>query len=342
MKAYLSALIASLSLITPEPKTPIDIHFDKNMELLGYIVELGDPSDNDPNHPISMEINKWPEDKNSPLLYEIFEIAGEMNYSLIVNLMYSLPDFPLQEGYEIPEDIISGFGSGLPEEMEAIERLINKVNEFSKQSNFEKVWTGLEPHREKTLKLVSDMKPSESLMAKMEEFYEREFSKYEIVPSLTIWSGPGWGIKDDKTSTATFVLGPLKKNYDFGGEQFLSLTIHEFGHSFVNEVVLQNKDLINNTESLFASIKEDMTGQGYSKWGVCLYEHFVRAGEIIIPELIGDNSQSDKLMKEYTENRKFIYLPYIVDRLRFYRTVENFSYQESVRKTLVDVQNKYN
>ena len=76
MKAILFLLSTTLCFIAKAQENEIELHFNKNVELLGYIVELGDPSDNDPNHPISIEINKWPEDRNNPVLFEIFEIVS--------------------------------------------------------------------------------------------------------------------------------------------------------------------------------------------------------------------------------------------------------------------------
>ena len=178
----------------------------------------------------------------------------------------------------------------------------------------------------------------------MEKFYEHEFSSYQIVPSLTIWSGPGWGFKSANEQIATFVLGPLEKNYDYSDkERFQNLAIHEFGHSFVNDVVLENaSDIIEETQNLFLPIKESMIPQGYSNWETCVNEHFVRAGEIIVPELMGDSSISTDLLQDYTEKRKFTYLSFIVDKMKYYRIQKNYSFKESVRKALIDVQKNFN
>jgi hypothetical protein len=342
MKTILFLFTTAISLIAEPQKNHIDIRFSKNMELFGYIIELGDPSDNNPNHPISLEINKWPEDRDSPILNEIFEIGADMDYGQIIGVLYAMPDFPIEGQFEVPLEVVSKNGYNSEAEINAITALIDKVNEFSRQSNFEAVWANLAPYRTETGEIIDEMKPSKSVISEMEEFYETRFSSYEIVPSLTIWSGPGWGIKNYKKNTASFVLGPLNKNYDFNDQRFQNLAIHEFGHSFVNDVVLLNEDLISATENLFTSVKEDMTPQGYNTWKTCMIEHFVRAGEIIIPELLGDFSQSRDLMEDYVENRKFIYLPFIVDQLKYYRMEKKYSYEASVRKTLEDVKKKLN
>jgi len=342
MKAILFLLSTTLCFIAKAQENEIDLHFNKNVELLGYIVELGDPSDNDPNHPISIEINKWPEDKNNPILFKIFEIAANMEYGMLIHLLYSLPEFPLKENYKLPTEVLKEHGYESEVEIDKIKTLIEKVNLFYSQTKFDDLWTNLSPYREETLKLLNERKPTESLITEIESFYEKSYEHYEIVPSLTIWSGPGWGIKNDETKTAIFVLGPLNKNYDFSDERFQNLSIHEFGHSFVNDVVLLNKDLINETEKLFTpTIKDSMSPQGYNNWQTCVIEHFVRAGEIIIPELMGDASQSKSLMKYHTEDKQFVYLPYIVEQLTHYRVDKKFTYKKSVRKTIEDMKEKF-
>jgi len=342
MKSKLLILAMAISLNIVAQENPIDIRFYKNIELCGYIIELGDPSDNDPDHPISIEINKWPEDKTNPTLYKIFELAGDMDYGSIISLFYSLPDLTLQNNNEIPLEILKNYITGTAEEIEKIRKLVNLSIKFSQESHFEKVWTNLAPFRAETLNTIAKMKPSESLIYQMEKFYESDFSSYEIVPSLTIWSGSGWGFKNKQKNTASFILGPLGKNYVFDESRFTNLAIHEFGHSYVNHVVIQHEDIVSRTANLFESIKADMLPQGYRNWETCLIEHFVRAGEIIIPELSGNSSESKDLIKDYTENRKFIYIAFIIKKLRYYRLGKKYSYQDAVQRTLLDFEKKYN
>ena len=95
----------------------------------------------------------------------------------------------------------------------------------------------------------------------------------------------------------------------FGNCQRLKeLSIHEFGHSFVNPITdTLPQQLITGTEHLFDSLKEKMSLQGYNAWKVCLYEH-VRAGEVVVAELLGDTTASTRLRSEYIKDRGFIYL----------------------------------
>lgn len=342
MRTSLPLLTLFITFLSVAQQGPVSVSFHKNVELAGYIIHLVDPSDNDPAHPISRELNRWPEDKDLPVLAEILQIAGDMPYNFLIDLFYALPEFPLDDTYELPMGRLKKYGYETDSEVSSVRNLIERTREFSRISNFEKVWTSLEPYRQETLLVLEANKPSARLIAAIESYYERAFTAYQIVPSLTLWSGPGWGGHDDDHQAATFILGPLGKNYDYSdGVRFANLAIHEFGHSFVNEVVLENGELIRRTEALFEPIRESMIRQGYSDWKTCLIEHFVRAGEVILSDLSGDLSAGKRLREDYAEQRQFIYLPFLVDRLNEYRTSQHFSYREAVFRALVDLEREY-
>lgn len=315
----------------------IDIQFNKNIELLGYIIEMGEPSENDPNHPISIAIHQFPEDKNNPALTKLFELGETIDYSTLVQLMYRLPEFPHEEGMEYSSEILSSTAYDLL----LIRSIIEQVNQFSKSAHFEEVWKNLDSARSATLQQLDEHKPSQKLIGELEHFYGQSYSQYEIVPSLTLWSGPGFGIRSQEENKATFVLGPLEKDYDFTSDLFTSLTIHEFGHSFVNHIVEENNDIISKTSELFEEIEASIRQQGYSNWSTCVIEHFVRAGEVIIPELMGDNATSQSNLQYHVIEKDFIYLEYLVDRLKEYRLDQKLSYSEAVSRTLKDFQNHF-
>ncbi len=336
------ALCLSISVKGQSGEKPVNIGFSKNIELVGYLIHLGDPDDkNNPEHPITKELDASTGDKSNTLLQEIFEIAGDMEYSLIIQLFYALPDFPLSKDYEIPNSIVNSVKGH--HSKSDINILINKLNRFSKESRFGTIWSNLRLYREKTLEILQKNKPSGTLLSIMEQFYGQAFSSYHIVPSLTIWSGPGWGFRTENGRTATFILGPLENNYDFSdGSRFQNLAIHEFGHSFVDHVVQKTiLDKIRETENLYLPLKSTMTQQGYANWESCVIEHFVRAGEVLVPELMGDSSMRENILEFHTQQKQFVYLPFIVERLSHYRIEKELSYPESVNLTMRDLQKAF-
>lgn len=315
----------------------IDIHFNKNIELLGYMIEMGDSSENDPNHPIAIKINKFPEDKRNPALKEVFKIGEHIDYSTIVQLMYHLPEFPHDDIVDYSENIINNTSY----DPNLIRSVISHINQFYRTAHFNELWTSLTEERATTLELLHKRKPSREFISALERFYGQSYAHYEIVPSLTLWSGPGFGIRSKEKNKATFVLGPLAENYDFTSDRFTSLTIHEFGHSFVNHIVEKNGSMITQTRQLYDEVKVSMRTQGYSNWITCVIEHFVRAGEVIIPEMMEDTATSRANLNYHMIEKDFIYLEFIVDRLKEYRLSKKLTYSTAVNNTLKDFQDKF-
>ena len=184
----------------------------------------------------------------------------------------------------------------------------------------------------------------------MELFYDKVFDKYLLIPSLTIPKGMGFGIKatKDKNTVVYNVFGALgfqkfdnneKLIMGFSNEiKLRELSIHEFGHSFVNPVVAQLPDsLFINTAHLFEPLKGAMSDQGYNTWKACVYEHFVRAGEILIAEKLGENTK--ELTKEYEETRQFKYILEILFELKKYDDGFYKSYYEAVEKAMEKLKN---
>ncbi len=341
MKYLISIYAFLIVLVSQAQEDNLNIHFHKNIEFLGYIIELGDPSDNDPNHPISKLIHQYPENRTKKSLEEIFGMGADIDYGVFISLMYNLPEFPLAPNYLLPEEQATELGFETEEELTFIQTLVQKVDAFYSESHFETIWANLKPYCDSTLIQIHEFNEIPSIIKEIESFYESSFTQYDIVPSLTIWSSPGWGGANANGSTARFILGPIEKDYIFKKEGFQSLAIHEFGHAFANQIVLQHDAELKKTEALFLPIKADMAPQGYSNWKTCVIEHFVRAGEVIILEQLKNPNRSEALLHEYRDNRKFIYLDSIVQKLKEYRISNKVDYKKSVKSILLDLHDSY-
>ncbi|THU40993.1 DUF4932 domain-containing protein [Niastella caeni] len=190
--------------------------------------------------------------------------------------------------------------------------------------------------------------PSNQVIPAMEQFYRQSFDEYILIPGLTIPSGMAFasGYTTAHGKTRIFnTFGPFALqqftaaeaiNMGYADEKHLrELTIHEFGHSFTNPVLDKiPRQQIAETKSLYDTIKTAMENQGYNTWKSCLYEHFVRAGEIIIALNLGKKEDAEKLKVYYMQDRQFIYLPVILARLEQYKNNLNITYQDAVNATM--------
>lgn len=342
MKLFLKIAIVLAPVFFYGQESSPSVHFSKNVELTGYIIHLIDPEGNDPEHPISKIINQYPQDRQNETLIQLINIASTMDYAFIIDLCYSLPPFPLAKNYDILAFLNDKYPYKSTDEIATIHQLVALLQGFVKTSGFETIYLQLRDNRIEVIQWMEKHKASSDLLNEMEHFYESSFQHYEIVPSLTIWSSAGWGFKYDENTKATFILGPVEKNYSFiDKEKLKHLTIHEFGHSFVNHHVLAKESLIEETRILFPPLKDAMFTQGYRDWESCMVEHFVRAGEIILPQLVSNSSVDSELLEHYMTTKRFIYLEFIVERLKMYRLEENLAYSEAVTRCLEDLKNMH-
>ncbi|MBN8854404.1 MAG: hypothetical protein BGO55_20960 [Sphingobacteriales bacterium 50-39] len=185
--------------------------------------------------------------------------------------------------------------------------------------------------------------PGSDFIPVMERFYRQQFNAYCLAPSLTLPTSVGFGKTVRNTRTIYNVFAPFSfQKFDSGAldlgfnypDRIRTLTVHEFGHSFVNPAVdALPEDLMRSTEYLYAPIKEEMVKHSYVSWTQCLYEHFVKAGEVIITEKLGDTAKARSLMTDFV-NSGFIYVPAIVEELRGYDKDVSLSYKAAVLATM--------
>ncbi|WP_347219199.1 DUF4932 domain-containing protein [Chryseobacterium sp.] len=171
----------------------------------------------------------------------------------------------------------------------------------------------------------------------MEQFYGEGFNSYTILISpMMMWpiaDGEGRGIasnvisKSGKTDiyeiASPFV--KVEKQGQFGYDnQFQArfLSVHEFGHSFVNKEVYAHKDQLEKFKDLFekSNLKEAMikTG-GYGDHQTCVAEHLVRLGEIETAKIQKDFERAKRL-EDYHLKNNFIFLPLLEEKLKDYNS----------------------
>lgn len=227
------------------------------------------------------------------------------------------------------------------------EIFLNGLNAFSKEIDFDNYLTNSKKYYNKVIEEVQNGLPNTRFVKVMESFYKKKFDNYILIPSLTIPKGMGFAFWNTNSAEKKIfsVFGALdiqefenSKNLKMGflnQQKLRELTVHEFGHSFVNPTIDKlPANLLTRTEHLFIPIKSAMIEQDYINWKLCIDEHFVRAGEIIIADKVEGRSGANELLLEYQKNRQFKYLPEILIELRKYDKVKNQSYYETVKKIM--------
>jgi hypothetical protein len=224
---------------------------------------------------------------------------------------------------------------------------LSGLNAFSEEIKFDAYLANSKEYYDKVIEEVENGLPNYNFLEAMESFYRKKLEHYVLIPSLTIPKSMGfafWNISEDEKESFN-VFGALgfqefenhkKLRMGFSNQQKLrELSVHEFGHSFVNPIVNRLPDnIFEQTEHLFEPLKSRMIEQDYINWKLCVHEHFVRAGEIIIADKIGKKNRAKKLLIEYQQERQFKYLPEIIIELKKYGKGEYQSYYETVKKVM--------
>jgi hypothetical protein len=169
----------------------------------------------------------------------------------------------------------------------------------------------------------------------MEKFYGENFHEYTVLVSpMMMWPiddnegrGIGTDVKHKSGKKSIYEIASpfmrVKKEGQFGYDnQFQArfLTVHEFGHSFVNKEVYRYKDKLEKFKDLFekSNLKEIMTKtSGVADYQTCVVEHLVRLGEIQTAVIQNDTERAEKLEAYHLKNY-FIFLPQLEEKIKEY------------------------
>lgn len=115
----------------------------------------------------------------------------------------------------------------------------------------------------------------------------------------------------------------LGKSY-FPIEDYFSILLHEFNHSFVNPLLPEFKDqLSKNCAVLFEAMAPEMRNQAYGDWEVMFNESVVRAA--VVQYMLDHNFDAQTVENELNEQfyRGFIWIRDLVKELNEYQSNRN-------------------
>jgi len=216
-------------------------------------------------------------------------------------------------------------GGNMAEARQKATAFLDAFNSFSRSIDLDAHLAQYKPYYDLALASVVKNVPHGDFLPVMERYYRKQFSEYTLVPSLNLFTGMGFGTMNRSTrkiynAFGSFTFQSFDSNHpDMGFDDPVktrALAAHEFGHSFANPAIDSlPASLISETAYLYEPIKEEMKKQGYHIWLQSLYEHLVRAGEVIVAEKIGDSTRAVSSLQDNLNNG-FIYLPFLVQELK--------------------------
>ena len=219
---------------------------------------------------------------------------------------------------------------------------LESLNAFYTEVDFDQYLEESRIFYETAMNEITSNLPDATFIDHMEVYFQREYDVYHLIPSLTLPKTMGFGPRFDNQAYNVFgavgaqmVDDPTTLQMGFSdADDIRELSLHEFGHSFVNPILdsLPNH-LIDSSKTLFPPVKEAMYWQGYNNWNGCVYEHFVRATELIIAEKTRPTSEFLALNYAYLVNRRFVYIPNIKSILEGY-IERDITFREAVEESL--------
>lgn len=350
----------SAQLPVEDTTAEIRIRFDRNIEFAGLIFFMGAMSADASMPDAKMSSGQLKQDwfgydlaltsqykafLDDPDLKAAAGFMEQLQAADFFPLLMNVASFPKATLYPgIGYEIIAGFaerGDSMAAARQA-SLFLSAMNAVYSKMAFDNYYITHAVYYKHALAEIRRSLPPAGSIEAMEKFYGKSFAAYTLLPGLTVPAGMAFGLKTtSRNGIAVYNLfGPFDlqqirdtATLDLGyndPRHILELSIHEFGHSFVNPVVDGTPDSIRASKrSLFAPIRKAMDDQGYPTWGACLSEHFVRAGEVIIARRSGRKVEAEILMKNYIEQRQFIYLPKIIEVLES-SMMQGKTYEEAV------------
>ncbi|SKB80440.1 DUF4932 domain-containing protein [Dyadobacter psychrophilus] len=343
------------------------IKINKNVELLGFVYFLGYEggqsetagysSRTKARYAYGLDVYKqYKSHAGSKHLAVAIGFAQNIWLDYFLNLLVQLDEFPHAK---LDNDIALAYYRRFSPKGDSTEAranasaFIDAMNGLYREVDFELYMQQNACKYENAKSQVTAGLPDSRFVPAMESFYQGHLDSYNLLPSLMIPAGMGFGVKykaGEKTH-AFHIFGSFappvyhvdsQLNMGFDNKKhLLELSTHEFGHSFVNSAIDRlPAEMITATESLYEPISQAMSDQAYTTWKSCLYEHFVRAGEIVIAQNLGNMADAMALKEHYIANRKFIYLPELLKELESYNASKNGSYMQAVERAMERLREK--
>jgi hypothetical protein len=268
--------------------------------------------------PLGKEALAWFKDaREHPAVTAMAQLHGSgFSYDAVAALPLYFSDPPALEPVFPLSDYLIGrsFGIDRVERESRLLEVVELARRFAREVDFGAYMEAKRVEYEALLQAVTGRLPA-GIPTALERYYGDRRDAYVVaVSGLSGNYGPTL-IDGDWTCLVAIVNPGL----DAQGAGIRDLLLHEWGHSFVNPVVAENRSLAMEYEHLFDAIQEEMTkgGQAYGQWETALVEHVLRAATArIVLATFGGTEAETHLTS--SEARGFKYIRPLYERLAVY------------------------
>lgn len=263
----------------------------------------------------------------------------------LLSLYYE--DLPkVQRKSPIPEIIWTEVSKNRDSALMIIDEFFDAASSFYKTSNFNGFFSSYKSVYKQSLEEVKRNLPGNNFIPLLEKYYGDSKAGYNIIlmPFFKSDWGMGWEIENGSQSKSIYnIASPFDKQLVLNNrvqlvgyenpEKISNLSIHEFGHSFVNPVTASEPYFsgIAGFNNLYKQIESE---KQYSDWPTLFNEYIVRAGEILVMRQLGNHELAEKIKSKYKD---WIYLDFFEAQMKAYTNKRNnFPSFKSFLPTLIN------
>jgi len=164
------------------------------------------------------------------------------------------------------------------------------------------------------------------VVAWLEDFFGKEADEFHLILAPAMFPGGGYGpsiqLPDGGLISYQIVResGTSRTAPEFpAGSNLESLSLHEWGHSFVNPAIDKYPTQVQGLKHLFDPVQHAMRQQAYSSVGTYINEQVLRAvTALAMRDLYGEDGYLKAI--EYEKSRSFMWTKEIADMLTEYRS----------------------
>ena len=338
LRSVLSLLcFASISFLASSQNKSIVVEVRRNIEILSTLnnqisTEFLKDSVEDPflyrtTRLMRLNYDAFKKYRHHPAVRATQEMSDKIGTGVyLLGLFFD--EFPsATQKLPVSEPILKAIHPNLDSASRLVNQYILQVASFYHDTNFDEYFDGNQLLYQLAIAEVTKNLPGKDFIPTLESYYGSGKSKYHIIvmPSFKSGWGMAWETEKEGSKEVFNIVAPVQEQvinkkgivieagYDNASE-IRNLSVHEFGHSFVNPLTQSsaNEEIINRFKQLYKPIPSQ--GQ-YTDWLTVFNEHTVRAGEIRIASVMGLEKESARLRVEY---KAWMYLPHFIDQLRFY------------------------
>ncbi|MDI9312869.1 MAG: DUF4932 domain-containing protein [Limnohabitans sp.] len=300
-------------------KSKLDIRVDEKMELITTVQYLSNYSLLTKSKiDYKKEIDTYFEPyKNHPIIELSKTIQNDffMGSSVPWYLyQFSFPDFYPLSTFTDDENQIEDY----IKHKDTLELYKKELKDFYVKSNFHSFFVQHKNYYDSISKPVKEYINKYDIVTILESHYGEKKKKYALILSPLLHDG-GFGaeVNTKKGREIYAFIGPKFNSVSFPNfdtkDILQKYVLHEFSHSFCNPIINKNIKDFEKLNCLEKPIEQQMAKQGYGDdWPTCLYEHLVRANEIVLTKNLLGVEEADKLYDAYYTKRSWIYLKGLV------------------------------